>query len=83
MSAGETKCQVGRRMWVRRISPAANAASTPASVQRTDRIPSAHFAIAYSCDWTASRPATASAGVANGSPSSRWVRGAGGRSRGR
>ena len=44
MSAGVTKCQVGRRTWVRRMSPAVKARSTWWSVTPGARKPSAHFA---------------------------------------
>ena len=41
MSAGSTKCQVGRRTWVRRIAPSASKASTAACV-----VPPVRWAIA-------------------------------------
>src|SRR5688572_21451669 len=74
MSAGVTKCQVGRRTCVRRIVPVLNARSIAASLKRRDRIASAHFDSPYSCACTAPSQLTTSTGVASGTPVSRWFR---------
>ena len=44
MSAGSTKCQVGRSTWVRRMAPAAKARSTASSVAPAVRMPTDHLA---------------------------------------
>ncbi len=44
MSAGSTKCHVGRSTWVRRRAPLANACSTSSSVAPAVRMPTDHFA---------------------------------------
>ena len=44
MSAGSTKCQVGRNTCVRRMAPAENACSTASSPAPFVRIPTAHLA---------------------------------------
>ncbi len=66
MSSAATKCHVGRRTWVRRISPPANARSTAASSWPRTRSPSDHFASANSWAWTAPSERTTSTGFANG-----------------
>ena len=73
ISSAATKCQLGRIIWVRRISPLYKASFTFSREEDLKRIPIAHLAISYSCAWIAPIQETNSFGDSNRGCSNCWL----------